>query len=424
MEKIEYKAYEETVYKTQLKNRLNVYFIHKPGFSKSYVTISAPIGSINQAYKDDKGMTHMVPKGVAHFLEHKVFEKDGEDISKAFSMDEAQINAFTEHNQTTYLFSATNELIRNTQRLINMFFFPDFTDQGVEKEKNIIQEELNMYIDDPLYKQYHTLINNMYHSHPIKDDILGTASSIQSITKKDLKAMHEAYYQPEKANVVIISSANVKSVFEALENNVELPQPTALQPVDTLAEEPENIPKDLDTIILDVKKPSVLIGIKFIPVYDNALQRIKESLALSIFMDLTLGKSSDHYENLLQKGVINDTYGLELAYEKEYAYALIGSESSNPEAAYQALKEILRDIGAITIDPQDFERMKKQLLGNFMMGLDAQESLAHQFTDYIQNDVYFYDVLKIASDITLEEVQAQRHKFNMANISTLIGKPK
>ncbi len=420
MKRIEYPNYKETLYHTRLKKRLSTYFIHKPGFSKSYVTLSTPIGSIHQSYLDETGSVQEVPKGVAHFLEHKVFEKDGADISKAFSLQEASLNAFTEHNQTTYLFSATNHLLSNTQRLIEMFFYPEFTETGVEKEKNIITEELNMHLDDPYYKQYHGLINNLYHTHPIRDDILGTKQSIQAITLDHLRDMHEAYYTPDVATLVIVSGADANTVLGALESTVTLPGQTSKRPNPALPEEPSHVVRKKADETLNVKMPSVLLGLKLTPFDGSAVERIKDSLSLSIFLDLALGKSSDLYEALLEKGIINDTYGLEVAYEKNYAYALIGSETPDPHEADTTLREAIKDLKTLAISREDFNRVKRQMLGNFILGLDHPESLAYQFTDYIQSDVNYYDVLTIASEITLEEVSAQSRRLDDAFLSSYI----
>jgi len=154
-----YKQFNETVHTFKIEGRLEAVIVEKPNFHKTYVSITTPLGSIHRGILDKQDVHYDVPAGVAHFLEHKIFEQDGMDISRLFSMHEAQINAFTEHNRTTYLFNATNHIIDNIKRLISMVFYPKFSAAGVEKEKNIITEELNMYLDDPHYLQYKALLS-------------------------------------------------------------------------------------------------------------------------------------------------------------------------------------------------------------------------------------------------------------------------
>ncbi len=424
MQKIDYPQYKETIYFGKLKNRLNLYHIQKRGFSKSYVSLSAPIGAIHQSFKDASNQKVTVPKGVAHFLEHKVFEKDGVDVSKYFALKEASINAFTEHHQTTYIFSATNHLIENTNRLLTMFFHPSFSEKGVEKEKNIIIEELNMYQDDPAYQQYHNLINNLYHTHPIKDDILGTKESIQAIALDDLRSMHEAYYQPEVCNLVIVSAHDPHELFESLNAIIKFPEKTLKKPDVPNLNEPLKALKDFDEGKFDVKMSSILYGIKFDPTTKNALDHIKQSLALSIFLDLTLGKSSNTYKALLDKALINDTFGLEVAFESAYAYSLIGTETDTPKETDEALYDILINLKYREINEEDFMRLKRQMLGNFIHGLDQLESLAYHVSEYIQYGVQFFDVLELASNLSLKDVQKQRDRFQASQISRYIITPK
>ncbi len=425
MKKTQYKTFRETVYHFQLHGRLDVYLIQKPDYSKTYVTLSAPIGSIHRRYRDEKGEVKEAPSGAAHFLEHKIFERDGRDISEDFSLDEAQINAFTEHHRTTYLFSATNHVLQNVERLFEAFFFPEFTDQGVEKEKNIIAEELNMHLDDPYYEQYHTLMRNLYHFHPLREDILGTKESIAAMSTADLRAMHKAYYQPEKATCVVVGDIDPYGLQERLEQRVKLPEKTMFEPLSQPLEEPAHVKKPRESKELDVLLPSVLVGVKFLPeMHMDVKTRIRERLSLSILMSLLLGKSSDVSEAMLDAGEINDTYGLDVAVEDSYAHVLIGTETEKPEAFEASLLEALKNFPEATITDADFRRIKNQLVGSFIHGLDSLEALAHQFTEYIQYDIVFYDVVEIAQSITKEEILSLARRLDTSNASRFIAKPK
>jgi|GEM_PF-362367 len=425
MKKTQYKTFHETVYHFQLQGRLDVYLIKKPDFSKTYVTLSAPLGSIHRRYKDGEGTLHEVPAGAAHFLEHKIFERDGKDISEDFSMDEAQINAFTEHHRTTYLFSATNHVLSNVERLFKAFFFPDFTDKGVEKEKNIIAEELNMHLDDPYYEQYHRLMRNLYQNHPLREDILGTKESIGALRKEHLKAMHEAYYQPEKATCVIVGDLDAYRVKAHLTENAVLPEKTFSEPVPHFLDEPANVQKEREVAELDLLMPSVLIGVKFLPeMHMDIKSRIRERLSLSILMSLLLGKSSDVFERMMESGVINDTYGLDVAVEDTYSHVLIGTETEKPEAFEASILEALKKFPEAKITDADFRRIKNNLIGSFIHGLDSLEALAHQFTEYIQYDIVFFDVLEIAQSITKEEILSLAKRLDTSKLSRFIAMPQ
>ncbi len=425
MKKHHYPKLNETIYETTLDQGLKTILIHKPGFAKTYVSLSAPLGSIHQGYLDQDNQKVKTPSGLAHFLEHKIFENEARDISKDFSLDEAQINAFTEHHQTTYLFSATNHIITNTKRLIEMFFYPKFSQKGVEKEKDIIKEELNMHLDDPYYLQYQRLIKNIYHHHPIKEDILGTEQSIDAMDLKTLKTMHQAYYQPQASQLIIVSAMEPKALFETL-NTIKLPQNTALKPWPfNPSDEPSSVAKSHETMALDVQMPSVLLGIK-LPVDKAATQaqRRKDKIALTMLFDILFGKGSDLYETWISHGLINDSYGLDIAYEKDFAYLLIGSESTQPQKFLKALQKALLEIAQMPLQSEALNRIKKGMHGSFIQGLDNMESLAYQFCETLVDDFIYYDTLDILNTIELDDLKRQCHHIQRDQIASVLVKPK
>lgn len=426
MKTIRYEHLNETIVETTLAGRLKTSYIHKPGFSKTYVALSLPLGATHQGYLDETNAKTITNRGIAHFLEHKVFEKNGTDVSKDFSLKEAQINAFTEHHQTTYLFHATNHLIDNIVRLVDMVFFPEFTTGGIEKEKNIIKEELNMHLDDPYYLQYQATLQAMYHNHPVKDDILGDNDAIASMNIEELRNMHAAYYQPEYAHLVILGAAEPETILKTLKETIRnLPQPTLKKPLPPALDEPETVKNKSTELFLDVMMPSVLFGVKITPHGgEKPLERIKDKFALSLLMDLLLGKSGKHYADLLDRGLINDSFGLEIAYEPDHAYVLIGSETQHPEALKQALLEIFDALKVYEPDNNAFLRQKRQMVGNFLSGLDHLESLSYHFNEYLRDNLYFYDVLEIANTIELSHIKAQTGRIKSEHITTTLVKPK
>ncbi len=421
----QYPNLNETIYEDSLDGDLNVILIHKPDFAKTFVTLTAPLGAIHRGFIDENDQIHQAPSGLAHFLEHKIFEDKSRDISKDFSLDEASINAFTEHHQTTYLFNATNHIEKNIKRLLKMFFYPTFTEAGVQKEKGIIKEELNMHLDDPYYLQYKTLVNNLYHYHPIKDDILGTEESIQNMDVSMLKAMHQAYYQPNKSQLIIIGPTSPKPLFKALKS-FKLPKNKAVKPYAfDKNKEPKHVVKALEELSLDVQMPSVLLGVKLnIDKQEDVLSRRQEKLALSMLFDILFGKGSDIYETWLNEGIINDSYGLDIAYEKDFAYLLIGSESLKPKAFLSALKQALLSIDDMQIDQADLLRIKKGMHGSFLQGLDAMENLAYQFSDTLMDHFMYYDTPKILQAIDIEKLNQQKNHIKESAISAVIGHSK
>ncbi len=424
MKTIEYPSFNEKLHTFLIQDRLRVMLVEKPFFHKTYVSLSTPLGAVNTSYLSEEGSAVGVPKGIAHFLEHKIFEQEGRDISREFSLKEAQINAYTEYNRTTYLFHSTNYLIENIHRLVTMFFNPKFTEKGVEKEKNIILEELSMHLDDPYYRQYHTLLNNLYHNHPIKDDILGTKESILSMHRSDLKAMHEAYYQPEQSVLVIIGDIDAQFLHTQL-MAFELPNSNQKKPLNTILDEPFEVVRPETVLKEDVLLPSLLVGVKLRRKdFQTPHERIKNHLGFSIYMDLRFGKSSNLYERLLAENLINDAYGLDISLEKEYGYVMVGSETNEPYVLRDTLIDYLLHPSKERVTRDDFERIKKHLLGSFVMSLDSLEFVAHETSRLALDGLVIYDVIDIAQSITFEDILTHEDHFNQQAISSVISVPK
>ncbi len=402
MVKHSYKAYDEAVYHHHLQGRLACYFIRKEVFAKTYVTLTAPIGSVHRNVQLN-GEVIQLPAGTAHFLEHKVFEKDGEDLSRFFALHDANINAFTSAHQTTYLFSSTNHLFENVQALTSMFFLPHFTPSGIEKEKGIILEELNMHNDDPYYLQYYALLENLFHHHPIKEEILGTRETIENFTIEDLKRAHQSFYAPEKATLVIVGDHEPEALFETLEKTIILGPPASknvqLIPID----EPQEVVSTATTMNADVLTPNVLFGVK-LPLIEGTKETVVvHQLRQSIVLDLVFGLSSSTYERWLDEGIVNDSYGVETAFDSQTAHALIGSETHQPEVFIEQLQVRIKELDT-SLDEADFIRVHRQMIGTFIQSLDSLEFVAHQFTRYIQEGINLYDLLTLAQTITFESL--------------------
>lgn len=398
MDKLTYQAFDETVYHQKIQGRLACYFIPKKDYAKSYVTLTAPLGSVHRSVELE-GNVLTLPAGTAHFLEHKVFEKDGEDLSRFFALHDANINAFTSAHQTTYLFSATNHLFENIQALTSMFFHPHFTEAGIEKEKGIILEELNMHNDDPYYLQYYALLGSLFHQHPIKEEILGSTQSIQSFSMKELQMAHQAFYAPEMATLVIVGEHEPEHLFETLEKIVTLGLLSQAKPHDDVFEEPTYVVRRDFSIDADIHTPNVLFGVKLPLVEGSKEVIILNQLRQSIVLDLAFGLSSKTYEDWLDTGLINDSYGLETAFDPQTAHALVGSESHDPEGFMASLWSHLETL-EMHLNETDFKRVHQQMIGTFIQSLDSLEYVAHQFTRYILDGINLYELLALAQTIT------------------------
>jgi len=426
MNKTEYKRINEVLYHEELENGLNVFLLPKKGFHKSYVTFSTKLGSIMTKIIGKDNEIIDLPMGIAHFLEHKLFEQNGEDVSRLFAQNQASVNAFTQNNRTTYLFSCTDKLKENIELLVNFVQNPDFTEDGIEKEKGIIASEIKMYEDDPNTVAYMSLIRNMFKDHPVRDDILGTVDSISNINKEILEKTHKTYYNPKNMVLFITGNFEVNDIIEFIRDNQKgVAFDCHSLPYDDIVVEDIVVNVPSKEIKLEVNVPNFILGVKQGPTNYEIEDIIKKELCFSILLDLTLGKSTTNYKDLLSNELINDSFGLDITLEKSYGFFLIGSETYKPKELEIKLKDILLNLDNELLKEEDFLRTKKQILGGFIHALNSIEYIANQFTKYYYLDTSLFSILDIADSITLEDIENTKIAFKDINsYSTFTVYPK
>jgi insulysin len=420
----EYYSYtDETVYQDVLPNGLTVHIIPKKDYNKTYVSITTPFGSnITNFIVDGKEV--MIPPGVAHFLEHKLFEKDGKDVSALFSKNSARVNAFTTNTRTTYLFSATNHIKTNIKTLCDFVLYPSFTDEGIEKEKGIITQEINMYEDDPSSKEYMGLLKQMYPNHPVSTDILGTVESINTINKEILTTAHNAFYQPSQMVLTIVGNVSHEELFTFLKQTyAKIEQKhivTIIKQEFLLNNEQSSIEH------FDVLQPHAVLGIR-LPAKEVDINYIKQELIYAIFLDMVFGKGSDSYQRLLDLELINDTFYSDITLEEDYGFIMIGSNTFDYETFYLEVKESILSFFSNPIDHDKFNRILKQITGGFIHGLNSVEYIANQYTKYLLEQANLFDILDVAQSITIDDIKQLKETIldsNRQYTYTLIPKTK
>lgn len=403
MNKMVYDTINETLYSHQLQNGLQVFILPKKGYHKTYVTLSTPLGS-NVTTFDKNGVQTDIPYGVAHFLEHKLFEQDGKDVSELFANNGAQVNAYTMNNRTTYLFSCTDHVISNLELLLQFVFHPTFTQEGIDKEIGIISQEISMYEDDPNTAIYMGLLKNMYENHPVKIDILGTIESISTITKELLDDVHMRYYHPTNMVLFITGNIQPEEIIHSLEELTETERQENIPLLQEQKLEPLYVHTPIGETQMDVLMPNCLIGMK-LAVSELPSQNImKDELIYTILLDMLMGRSTTNYEQLLRKGYINDSFGMDVTLEDDYGFILIGGNTKYPKEFVQSIQDFIAKAAETGFAVADFERTKKQIIGGFIQALNSLEYIANQFTKYHFTNASLFDVLDVASTITLSDV--------------------
>ncbi|TKI55031.1 insulinase family protein [Brevibacillus antibioticus] len=396
----------ETVYHETLQNGLQVYLVPKQGFSKTYAVFTTRYGSIDSHFRTRSGEEINVPDGIAHFLEHKMFEKKDRDVMHEFSKNGASCNAFTSFNRTAYLFSCTDKLDDNLNLLLDYVQDPYFTDASVEKEKGIIGQEITMYDDNPDWKVYMNLLKAMYQKYPINIEIAGTIETISHITKEYLYQCYETFYHPANMLLLVVGSFEPEAIMKLIRENQgakefsPAPQVTRVFP-----EEPSAPAEAKVEAFLTVGLPKCMIGIKE---KENGLTKealLKRELTTKLVLDIAFGTSSAVYERLYDSELITESFDFDYSSEQDYAYTIIGGDTPDPERLVETIKVEIEQLKQTGIAQDDFERAKRKKIGNFLRSLNSVEFIANQFTSFKFNGNDLFSVVPTLESITREDVE-------------------
>jgi predicted Zn-dependent peptidase len=409
MEKINFDQIQEELYHEKMPNGLNVYILPKKGFNKTYATFTTKYGSVDNTFVPfgkDEYVT--VPDGIAHFLEHKLFEKEDGDVFQLFSKQGASANAFTSFTRTAYLFSSTSDVEKNLETLINFVQEPYFSEKTVEKEKGIIGQEITMYDDNPDWRLYFGLIQNLYRNHPVKIDIAGTIESISHITKDWLYECYNTFYHPSNMLLFITGPVDPDAFMKQVRDNQAKKDYKEMPEIKRkFEEEPVPVAEKKQVMEMNVQTAKCLVGIKAINVQQTGDELLKNELTMNVLLDLLFGKSSKNYTQLYNDGLIDDTFSFDYSQEQGFGFAMVGGDTREPDKLAEQLEQMLLSAKSGTLfSEEELERNKKKKIGSFLRAVNSPEYIANQFTRYAFNNMNLFDVVPTLEKITLDDVKA------------------
>ncbi|MFE8699145.1 EF-P 5-aminopentanol modification-associated protein YfmH [Cytobacillus sp. FJAT-54145] len=417
MNKITFDQLQEELFHEKLDNGLDVYILPKKGFNKTYATFTTKYGSIDNKFVPlgkDEFVT--VPDGIAHFLEHKLFEKEDGDVFQQFSRQGASANAFTSFTRTAYLFSSTSDVERNLETLIDFVQEPYFAEKTVEKEKGIIGQEITMYDDNPDWRLYFGLIENMYKNHPVKIDIAGTIDSISHITKDMLYECYHTFYHPSNMLLFITGPVDAESIMKQVKDNQSKKEYNKQPEIKRYFEEEiEEVANKKQVLPMNVQSSKCLIGIKALHVNQSGKEMLKNELSLNVFLDVLFGKSSENYNQLYNDGLIDESFSYDYTQEHGFGFAMVGGDTNDPDRLADTLQKMLLDAKNNELTTESLERTKKKKIGAFLRAVNSPEYIANQFTRYAFNEMNLFDVVPTLEGITVEDVKATVNDFIAEN---------
>ena len=401
MQIVENLKVKEKLYKEKLENGLTVMIVPKPGLQKKYIIWGTNYGSNDSKFivPGEKEVT-TVPDGVAHFLEHKLFEQEnGTNSLDVLTALGVNANAYTTNNHTAYLYECTDRFYEALDEFMDYVQHPYFTDQNVEKEKGIIGQEIMMYDDYPEWVVYQNALNAMYYNNPVKLDVTGTIETINKIDKEILYKCYNTFYNPSNMAMVICGDFEPEKILQEVqkrlikkESNGEIKR--------IYPEEPENIVQEKIEKKMDVSMPLFVIGIK--DKEPEQAERVKKHITIEILLNIIIGQSSNLYKELYNSGQMYSVPSLDYEFAKNYAHILITGQAKNPEQILEKFQKEVEKIKQHGINEQDFNRYKKMIYGSYVKEYDEVGSICRMFLADFFKGINSFDYIEEINTINID----------------------
>ena len=404
---------KETLYVEKLKNGLTVMIIPKKGIQKKYIIWGTRYGSNdNKFIVPGTNETIEVPKGVAHFLEHKMFEQEnGKNSLDVLTSIGVSANAYTTNDHTAYLYECTENFYEALDEFMDYVQHPYFTDQNVEKEKGIIGQEIKMYDDYPEWRVYLNALEAMYYKNPVKVDITGTVETISHIDKDILYKCYNTFYNPSNMCMVVSGDFDPESLIEEIKKRLlDSSQNGEIKRI--FEEEPERIVKSKIEQEMNVSKPIFTIGIKCKAPLQN--EKVRMNIAMEIILNTLVGESSNLYKEMYQAENVFSAPSISYEFGDNYAHILISENANDPELFYNRLREEIENFKKNGINIEDFERNKKMIYGEYVKEYNDITGIARMFVADFMKGINSFDYLEEIGVIDLNFVnQVLKENFNL-----------
>ena len=401
-----YPAVKEMVYRTRLSNGLTVALLPKKEFKEVYGSVTVQFGSVDTLVTEVDGDVKEYPGGIAHFLEHKLFEReDASDLMSAFTSLGADSNAFTSFTKTSYLFSATDHFLENLELLDELVTSAHFTEDSILREQDIIQQEREMYQDDPDSCLFFSTLANLYPSTPLATDIVGSEESISQINLTNLQENFTRFYKPVNMSLFLVGNFDVDQVQDYFERK-------ELEDLDVQEVAREKFVlqavKQTDSMRMEVSSPKLAIGVR-------GKQDVAEDdcyrhhILLKLLFAMMFGWTSDRFQKLYESGKIDASLSLEVEVTSRFHFVMLTMDTKEPVALSHQFRKAIRNFTKdLDITEDHLDIIKREMFGEFFSSMNSLEFIATQYDAFGQGETIF-DLPKILQEITLEDVLDAGH---------------
>lgn len=406
LETLSSEVLRETIYHGRVSVGLDVYVMPKPDYNEKYAVFATRYGSIDTSFvAPGQGTVTTTPAGVAHFLEHKLFEGPRGNVFETFAALGASVNAYTSYALTSYLFSTTCNFTKCLSTLLTFVQTPYFTEESVEKEQGIIAQEITMYEDNPAQRGFSNLLEALYHNNAVREKIAGTVASVRQITPEVLYRCHSTFYHPENMVLFVIGSVEPMAIVEQAEEQLRMGDYKALGTLRRVyPTEPASIKESKTQVEMAVARPLCYLGFK-----DTAPntkdELLKRQLVNSLALQILFGRTSGLYNRLYEAGLIDDSFDTYYAAEETFAHAIMGGSTDAPEQLIEVVMAGLKEARENGITQEEFARQKRKSIGSFLYAFNSLEFIASNFISTHLKGSSLFSYLDILQQLTLEDVE-------------------
>ena len=417
-----YQKIDEEVYSAILDNGMSLSIIKKKGFLEKAAFLSTNFGALDNHFYID-GESKSYPAGIAHFLEHKLFEDEqGRNVTLDFIKLGADVNAFTTLEKTTYYFSTLDHFEESLELLLKFTSRFTSSEDAVDHEKKIIEQEINMYQDDPDYRVYLGCLQSLYPNTILDQDIAGSVDSIKKITAKDLKNNFDYFYRPENCHLVLIGDFDIEQIYSFVKEQ----RSKFTISHKTVEKEKNPIESDvqkLDSLQMDISISKLAIGFKNVHFSDNCM---RESILVQLLFNLLFGWTSPYYQKWYAEGKIDESVSIEYEVSSRYSFVIMTMDTAEPIRMSSLIRQVMTSADKkrlLTDEALDLQ--KKALYGEFLRSLDNIQNLGSQYLAYFENDKTYFDFGQELMSITSKDLKDfLNHYLSNIEITDFVVFPK
>ncbi len=400
---------DEEAFRVAYPSGFRAYVCRKPGFKKRYASYSVFYGSVDQEFLLAGGTRVKVPDGIAHYLEHVLFETPGGNASDIFAGRGAYSNAATSYTVTTYLFESTDRFYENLELLLDFVENPSFPPEKVEKERGIIEQEIHGCNDDPHWVGYVGLLENLFEAHPVRAHIAGSVESIRQITSELLHACYQAFYTPANMILCAVGDIDPKEFFEFVARRSKAagavggpprPPPRRFYP-----EERRVVHRSEGRRRMEVALPKLFLGFKDVPAPESGEPFVLQSLEVGLALEILFGRSSPTYQELYEQGLILDDFGASYQLGAGVGFGIIEGDTPEPDRLKETLLQRIAAAVEQGISREDFERSKRSFLGSFIRAFNSLEYIARNYTFFRFYGFDLFELVDLVARIEREDME-------------------